>query len=1166
MYVFFFYFIILFYFLLIFFFFFFFFLKASVAFFSKEDRLCAHRFSADESYQVGSDGCTPVGAYLDQKDIIRICKENNIDAVHPGYGFLSESAQFARACEREGITFIGPSSQLIDDLGCKTAGRELANKANVPVIPGSDGPVNNVNEAKKFANDVKYPVILKAALGGGGRGMRIVNSEKEMDEAFKRCKSEAESFFGDGTIFVEKFLVNPRHIEVQIFGDKTGNVIHLFERDCSIQRRHQKVIEIAPSANLDSKLRENIINDAVKLAKHAKYTNAGTFEFLVDSKSNNHYFIEVNPRVQVEHTCTEEVTGVDIVQTQIKIASGLTLEEQGLIQENIKCQGTSIQCRVTTEDAQKNFQPDTGTLRVYKSPGGMGVRLDGGSITLGSQVSPHYDSLLVKAIVKGNNIDIAREKMLRALKEFRIRGVTTNIPFLLNVLNHKKFIEGSLHTRFIDETPELFLSNIKKNRATGVMEYLADIAVNGRQIQGTDLKPSNIIPKIPKIDDLPNIKYNSSSSLSSNEKSLRDIYLKKGPSEFAAAVRANDGLLITDTTWRDAHQSLLATRVRTKDLIDIAPFTSHVFKNAYSLEMWGGATFDVSLRFLHECPWERLIKLRELVPNIPFQMLLRGANGVGYTSYPDNVIFEFCKKSVESGMDIFRVFDSLNYLENLKIGIDAAGSAGGIVEGAMSYAGDVSDPNETKYSLDYYLNLANDLVNYGIHILTIKDMAGLLKPKAAKLLISELRKQHPSIPIHVHTHDTAGTGVASMLSCSEYGADIVDAAIDSMSGTTSQPSMGAIVASLDKTNRSTGINLNELQILSDYWEELRGLYRPFESGQLSGSSDVYINEIPGGQYTNLQFQARSLGLSGQWSKIKKAYSDADKLLGHIIKVTPTSKVVGDLAQFMVQNNLNSDQVKEQASTLNFPSSVIEFLRGELGEPIGGFPEPFRSDVLNSRKIKPIKGRPGAEMNPFDFEKLRNELIEKYGENAIKNNTTTDEWNSLLSSAMYPKVFDEYMEHKIKFGDVSCIPTREFIDGLTIGEEVIIDLSKGKQLTLELLGISQVAVDGKREVFMLANGTPRHILVEDKKAMEKVVTREKAIKSKIGQVGSPMQGKVIDIQVKEGDIVEKGQSVAIISAMKMETSMGSPCNGKVSRIVVSNGDNLQAGDLIIEITP
>jgi len=1123
---------------------------ASVAIFSKEDRISAHRFAADESYQVGTSGCTPVGAYLDQKDIVRVCKENDIDAVHPGYGFLSESAPFARACEREGITFIGPSSQLIDDLGCKTAGRDLANKAKVPVIPGSDGPVETADAAKHFAKEVGYPVILKAAMGGGGRGMRIVNSEKEMEEAFKRCRSEAESFFGDGTVFVEKFLLKPRHIEVQIFGDRTGNVIHLFERDCSIQRRHQKVIELAPASTLPTELRQSIIDDAVRLARVARYTNAGTFEFLVDSTTGKHYFIEVNPRVQVEHTCTEEVTGVDIVQTQIKIASGQTLEEQGLVQDKIKCQGTSIQCRITTEDPTKGFQPDTGTLRVYRSPGGMGVRLDGGSITLGSQVSPHYDSLLVKAIVKGNTIDIARTKMKRALKEFRIRGVTTNIPFLTNVLNHPKFIQGSLHTRFIDETPELFTTTPPKNRATGVMEYLADIAVNGRSIQGTDLKASSIIPQIPKLD--------TKGKEDKNKESLRQVFLKRGPNAFASAVRAHDGLLVTDTTWRDAHQSLLATRVRTKDLIDIAPVTSHILRNAYSLEMWGGATFDVALRFLHECPWERLQKLRDLVPDIPFQMLLRGANGVGYTSYPDNAIYEFCDKAVKSGMDIFRVFDSLNYVENLKLGIDAAGRAGGIVEGALSYAGDVSDPNETKYSLDYYMALADELVKSGIHVLTIKDMAGLLKPKAGTLLVSELRKAHPGVPLHIHTHDTAGTGVASMLACAAAGADVVDAAVDSMSGTTSQPSMGAIVASMHKTGLATGIELNELQHLIDYWEELRGVYRPFESGQLSGSADVYINEIPGGQYTNLQFQARSLGLAGQWSKIKKTYAQADQLLGHIIKVTPTSKVVGDLAQFMVQNNLSPDEVKAQAATLNFPSSVIEFLRGELGEPIGGFPEPFRSDVLKARKITPITGRPGASMEPLDFDKLREELVEKHG--AIINDT------HVMSAAMYPKVFDEFMEHRQRFGDVSTIPTREFIDGLNIGEEVTIDLAKGKQITLELLGVSQVAVEGKREVFMLANGTPRHILVEDTKAMEKVVTREKASKSKPGHVGAPMQGKVIDVQVKEGDTVEKGDSVAIISAMKMETSMGAPISGKITRIVAQNGDSLAAGDLIVEITP
>jgi len=1121
----------------------------SVAVFSKEDKYAAHRHKANESYLIGEDD-TPVGAYLNQQDIIRVCKRHHIDAVHPGYGFLSETASFARLCEREGITFIGPNSQVIASVGSKTAARDLANAAVVPVIPGSDGAVATVEEARDIAAEIGYPVILKALMGGGGRGMRIVMNEKDMEEAFERCTSEALNFFGDGAVFVEKYLMNPRHIEVQILGDEHGNIVHLYERDCSVQRRHQKVVEIAPAVILDPELREKITQDAVKLAREAKYSNAGTFEFLIDADTNKHYFIEVNPRVQVEHTCTEEVTGVDIVQSQIKIASGISLPEQGLTQENIQIRGTAIQCRVTTEDAERGFQPDTGVLRVYRSPGGMGIRLDGGSVFVGANVSPHYDSLLVKVITKGNDFEVACQKMRRALNEFAIRGVTTNIPFLLNVISHPKFTCGVTSTRFIDENPDLFKTKPKSSTATAILHYLGDIAVNGRSIEGTDAKCGLVVPKqlYPPEDAPP-------------KEGFRNILLKRGPRAFADAVRANEGLLLTDTTWRDAHQSLLATRIRTHDLLAIAPVTAHYLKNLYSLEMWGGATFDVSLRFLHECPWERLVKLRELVPNIPFQMLLRGANGVGYTSYPDNAIYKFCEAANKHGIDVFRVFDSLNYLDNLKLGIDAAGRAGGVVEGVLSYAGDVSDPSKTKYTMEYYLNLANELVKAGCHVLCVKDMAGLLKPNAAKMLIGELRKQHPSIPVHVHTHDTAGTGVASMLACAQAGADVVDTAIDSMSGTTSQPSMGAVVASLRGTKLDTGVDLSEIQKLSDYWEELRALYAPFESGQLSGSSDVYTHEIPGGQYTNLQFQARSLGLAGQWSKIKKAYSEADAVLGHLIKVTPTSKVVGDLAQFMVQNNLHAKDVEEQAANLSFPQSVIEFLRGELGEPLGGFPEPLRTTVLESRKITPIQGRPGASMQDLDFEKLDSDLRTKYG------STYGETDYNVLSAAMYPKVFDEYMEHRKQYGDVSKIPTPQFVDGLTIGQPIVIDLEPGRQLTVELLGMSQVVdAQGYREVFMLANGTPRNLLVLDRKAKEKVVTRPKANKSEPGQIGAPMQGKIVNIPVKPGNTVEKGERIAVISAMKMETAISAPISGVVVPYSVKVGDDLAAGDLILEIRP
>ena len=944
-------------------------------------------------------------------------------------------------------------------MGDKTEARKMALECGVAVVPGTNSPILRVEDAVEFCQKNGFPVILKAAFGGGGRGMRVVTKESELAENFERATSEALSAFGDGSIFIERFIQKPRHIEVQILGDEHGGVVHLYERDCSVQRRHQKVVEIAPAPNLPESIRRNLLADAVKLCRHAGYQNAGTVEFLLD-EDGRHYFIEVNARLQVEHTVTEEITGVDLVQSQIRIAEGATLESLGLVQNDIAVMGSAIQCRVTTEDPENRFQPDTGRLEVFRSGEGMGIRLDAAGYP-GAVISPYYDSLLVKVTGKARRFDQAAIKLQRALNEFRIRGVKTNIPFLVNVLSHPDFLQGNLNTRFIENHPELFRFPESFNKAHKLLNYLGNVAVNGSFTPlATDLKPSKNEPRVPEDNGVV-------------PRGWRNVLRERGPEEFAKAVRAHKGLLITDTTMRDAHQSLLATRVRTHDLMRIAPYTARVLSPAFSLENWGGATFDVALRFLKECPWDRLARLSETVPNIPTQMLLRGANAVGYTSYPDNVVFKFCEVAKDHGMDIFRVFDSLNYLPNLQLGIDAAGRAGAVVEAAICYTGDVSSKNPGKYDLDYYLTLARALVKAGTHVLCIKDMAGLLKPKAATILIGALRREFPNIPIHVHTHDTAGAGVASMLAAAAAGADIVDAAVDSMSGMTSQPSMGAIVAALEGTELDTGIPLRAVSELSNYWEQARGLYAPFEctTTMKSGSSDVYTHEIPGGQYTNLHFQSFSLGLADQWPEIKRAYAEANDLLGDPPKVTPSSKVVGDLAQFMVQNKLTKESVIERADTLSFPSSVVEYFQGYLGQLPGGFPEPLRTKVLKGKKT--VEGRPGESLPAFDFEALRQQLREKYHD----HQSFTD--HDLLSAALYPKVFEEYMDFRETSGDVSKVPTSVFFGSFEVGKELRVEVAQGKAFDIKLAAIGQLQESGKREIFFELNGSPRSLMITDK---------------------------------------------------------------------------------------
>ncbi|KAL7736714.1 hypothetical protein ACLKA6_015573 [Drosophila palustris] len=1132
----------------------------SVAVYSEQDKMHMHRQKADESYMVGK-GLPPVEAYLNIPEIIRVCKENDIDAVHPGYGFLSERSDFAQAVIDAGLRFIGPSPKVVQNMGDKVAARVAAIEAGVPIVPGTDGPVTSKEEALSFCQKHGLPVIFKAAYGGGGRGMRVVRKMEEVEESFQRASSEAKAAFGNGAMFIEKFIERPRHIEVQLLGDKAGNVVHLFERDCSVQRRHQKVVEIAPAPRLPIEIRDKMTEAAVRLARHVGYENAGTVEFLCD-ESGNFYFIEVNARLQVEHTVTEEITGIDLVQSQIRIAEGMTLNELGLTQEKIVPRGFAIQCRVTTEDPANDFQPNTGRLEVFRSGEGMGIRLDSASTYAGAIISPYYDSLLVKVISHASDLQSSAAKMNRALREFRIRGVKTNIPFLLNVLENQKFLHGVLDTYFIDEHPQLFKFTTTQNRAQKLLNYLGEVLVNGPQTPlATTLKPAEVNPHVPTIplDLSPEAlerEKNGEAKVTEPPQGLRDIIVREGPEAFAKEVRSRKNLMLMDTTFRDAHQSLLATRVRTHDLLKISPYVAHKFNNLYSLENWGGATFDVALRFLHECPWERLEEMRKRIPNIPFQMLLRGANAVGYTSYPDNVVYKFCELAVQTGMDIFRVFDSLNYLPNLIIGMEAAGKAGGVVEAAISYTGDVSDPKRTKYDLKYYTNLADELVKAGTHVLCIKDMAGLLKPEAARLLITAIRDKHPDLPIHVHTHDTSGAGVASMLACAQAGADVVDVAVDSMSGMTSQPSMGAMVASLQGTPLDTNLDLRDVSEYSAYWEQTRTLYGPFEctTTMRSGNADVYLNEIPGGQYTNLQFQAFSLGLGDFFEDVKKAYREANLLLGDIIKVTPSSKVVGDLAQFMVQNHLTSDQVLERAEELSFPKSVLEYLQGYIGIPYGGFPEPLRARVL--KDMPRIEGRPGAKMEPLDFDKLKAELKESHA-----NVTDRD----VVSAALYPQVTNEYLHYREKYGPVDKLDTRMFLTGPKVGEEFEVTLERGKTLSMKALAMAaDLKANGNREVFFELNGQLRSVHIPDKEAMKEIRVHPKANKTLKSEVGAPMPGDVIDIRVNVGDRVEKGHALVVLSAMKMEMVVQSPISGVVKKLEITKGMKLEGDDLIMII--
>jgi pyruvate carboxylase len=1113
----------------------------TVAIYSKEDSGSYHRYKADEAYIVG-EGKKPIDAYLDIEGIIEIAKKNEVDAIHPGYGFLSENLQFAKRCEEEGIVFIGPNSQHLSMFGDKVKAREQAMKANIPVIPGSDDPAGSLEMIEEFANNNGYPIMIKAALGGGGRGMRIVREPSALKESYDRAKSEAKAAFGNDDVYVEKFIEKPKHIEVQIIGDQTGNIIHLYDRDCSVQRRHQKVVEVAPSVSISKELRERICAAAVKLMKNVNYVNAGTVEFLVAGK--DFYFIEVNPRIQVEHTITEMVTGIDIVQTQLLVAAGhaLTSDQVGIPQqEDISTNGYAIQSRVTTEDPTQNFMPDTGRLMAYRTGGGFGVRLDAGNGYQGAVITPHYDSLLVKLSTWDLSYEKAAKKMVRNLKEFRIRGIKTNIPFLVNVVNHENFLNGSYDTSFIDTTPELFSFPLQKDRGTKLLKYIGTVAVNGFPGVEKKKKPQYPEPRTPNVTQI---------DYAAGTKQILD---SEGAEGLAKWLTNQKEVLLTDTTFRDAHQSLLATRFRTHDLVKAVEPTTKLLPNLFSLEVWGGATFDVSYRFLNEDPWERLKIIRKKAPNTLLQMLLRASNAVGYKNYPDNVIHQFVKKSAETGVDVFRIFDSLNWIEGMTEAITAVRDTGKVAEASLCYTGDIFDQARPKYNMKYYVEMAKELEQSGAHILGIKDMAGLLKPEAAYKLISTLKEQI-NIPIHLHTHDTSGNGIFTYARAIDAGVDVVDVAMSAMAGQTSQPSAGSLVYALQGSKRQPNVDSASLRQLSHYWEDVRKYYQDFESGMNAPHPEVYEHEMPGGQYSNLQQQAKAVGLEDKWDEVKAMYRTVNHMFGDIVKVTPSSKVVGDMALFMVQNDLTEEKVYEYGATLDFPDSVIELFTGYLGQPTGGFPEKLQSIILKGKK--PLTERPGKMLPTVNFDQLKAEL---------KQETSIDPTDlDVISYALYPKVMKDYFGKVENFGDISVLDTPTFFYGMRLGEEIEVVIEKGKTLIVKLVSIGEPIDDGTRTIYFELNGQPREVIIVDENVDTKTAKKQKADRTNRNHIGATMPGAVIKVLVAKGEKVYKGDHLIITEAMKMETTVQAPFTGVVKDIFVENGEAIQTGDLLIEM--
>lgn len=1116
----------------------------TVAIYSHEDRYALHRFKADEAYKIGKQG-EPIRAYLDIDAIVALAKDVGADAIHPGYGFLSERADFAKACEANGIKFVGPSVHALENLGDKTSARAIAIKADVPILGGTKGAVDDLKEARAAAEKVGFPVMIKASHGGGGRGMRVVRTADEFDHAFESARNEALTAFGNAEVFIEKFIARAKHIEVQLLGDEHGNLVHLYERDCSVQRRHQKVIELAPAPDLSDKLRSGILEAALKIGKHANYSCAGTVEFLVDADAQEFYFIEVNPRIQVEHTVTEEVTGIDIVSSQILVAMGHKLADPEInipSQESVKVTGFALQCRVTTEDPENNFMPDYGRVAHYRSASGMGIRLDAGSAFSGAVVNPFYDSLLTKVTARGRNFANSIVIMERALREFRIRGVKTNIPFLLKTLGHETFRSGNCTTRFIDETPALFKFATRQNRATRILSYLAETMVNGNElVKGRPVALRRDPAPLPKVDHNQPI-----------PKGSRDKLLELGPEKFGQWIRDQDRLLITDTTFRDAHQSLLATRMRTFDLLQIADAYARNCSDLFSLEMWGGATFDTSMRFLKECPWQRLADFRARVPNILTQMLLRASSALGYTNYPDNVVAECVKESAQCGMDLFRVFDALNYLPNMKVAMDSVIDSGMLCEASICYSGDLTNPHRTKYDMKYYVGLAKELENMGAHILAIKDMAGLCKPAAAAALVKTLR-QEVGIPVHFHTHDTAGIQAASILEGSKVGLDIADTAMAPMSGGTSQPNLNTVVEMLRFGDRDTGLDSNKLDEVAEYWRATREFYTPFESQVLPATADLYEHEMPGGQYTNLFQQARALGLADRWAEVCKIYAGVNQLFGDIPKVTPSSKAVGDMALFMVANDLTNEDVLNADRDIAFPASVIDLIGGGMGQPPGGFPEAVKQRVLLGKDE--FTGRPGESLPPADFTTATTKVKEVLQREPLQREVV--QW------LLYERVFEDFAAHQLKYGDVSILPTPNFFYGLEPGEEIAVDIEPGKTLIIKFLTIGNPHADGTRTVFFELNGQPREITIADTSIETDIVKAVKADPGNKKHIGSTMPGMVVAVAVKPGDNVKKGQKLLTLEAMKMETMMNAEQDGLVSEVFVKSGSQVETGDLLVE---
>jgi pyruvate carboxylase len=1115
----------------------------TVGMYTHEDRYSLHRYKADEAYQIGAPD-EPLKPYLDIEGIISLCKREGIDAIHPGYGFLSENVELARRCDQEGIIFVGPRPEVMEALGDKVRAKIVARKAQVPVIEDSQIDLLTAEDALSEAKRIGFPVLIKAAAGGGGRGMRAVLSEDQLVKAFGEAKNEAAKAFGDDTVFIEKYIQNPKHIEVQILADNYGNIVHLYERDCSVQRRFQKVIEVAPAPSLSDEAKAKLYEYALRIAREVNYNNAGTVEFLVDAEENI-YFIEVNPRIQVEHTITEEITQVDIVRTQILVAQGYPLSDPFVnipTQESVKVLGWAIQCRITTEDPENGFKPDFGTIIAYRNAAGFGIRLDEGSSYPGVKISPFFDSMLVKVSASGRTLYGTTLRLMRALREFRVRGVKTNIGFLENVIGHPDFLAGKCTVRFIDDNPDLLKIPAKQDRATRLLRFLGDVSVNGNpDVPQVIPAPTFITPKMPFVP------------LVEPPIGTKQILEQHGTNGLMNWIKANNQVLFTDTTLRDAHQSLLATRVRTHDMLEPARAMAHYAPNLFSMEVWGGATFDVALRFLHEDPWQRLQKIREAVPNVLLQMLFRGSNAVGYTSYPNNLIEAFIEKSAENGIDVFRIFDSLNWVEQLKPSIKAVRErTKSIAQAAICYTNDLQNPNERKYTLSYYVTLAKQLEDAGAHMLAIKDMAGLLKPYAAEMLIGELKK-HITIPIHLHTHDTAGIQNTTYLKAIEAGVDVVDVALGGLSGLTSQPNFNSLIASLNGNPKVGDYNLGGLNALSNYWEELREIYSPFESGLKASTAEVYEHQIPGGQYSNLRPQAKSLGLLDKFETIKKNYIVANRLLGDIVKVTPSSKIVGDLALFMTSNNLTEADIFEKGQTLSFPESVKGMLRGDLGQTPGGFNPELSKIVLKDEK--PYTGLPNDRLKPIEMEKEFVEFAARFQRKA----TFTD----FLSYKMYPKVFEEYYEFFLSFGEVWNVTSREFFYGMNDGDEIEVVIAAGKTVIIKKVNTStEVDEDGMRTVGFELNGQMRKVKVRDRNVKVTKIAHRKA--SAEGEIGSPLQGKLATVNVKVGDTVKINTPLFNVEAMKMETTIAAHKPGKIKDIVLKAGTLVEQDDLVIVI--